>query len=67
MQVDFEIVLEQMEPAEIEVEMEAEIEMGVVELRGMHFVDLVLVVEQFQVPEVDGGILLSFRLVSYRD
>ena len=63
MQVDLEIVLEQMGFVVIEVEMEV----GVVELRGMHVVDLVLVVEQFRVPEVDGGILLSFRLVSYLD
>lgn len=63
MQVGLEIVLEQMGFVEIEVEWEAE----AVELRVMHVVDLVSVVEQFRVLEVDGAILLSFRLVSYLD
>ena len=63
MQVDLEIVLEQMGFVEIEVEMEV----GVVEPRGMHAVDLVSAVQQFRVPEVGEEILLSSRPTSYLD
>ena len=63
MRVELEIALEQRGF----VEMEVEIGVGVVELLGMHVVDLVLVVEQFQVPGVDGEILLSFDLISDLD